>query len=75
MARKRLNVDWLKVESFSTSAGGTAVAEREAGVREVRNEEATGDYSCGLDNTTACDTEGHCSTWCIAPTNVCEVCG
>lgn len=77
MPRAKLTIETLKVDSFTTGGGGAAVAERDERVGKVRNygvNHTRQDFSCALENTGLCDTEGHCSTYCFAATSVCERC-
>ena len=62
MKRLELNVVDLKVESFVTLA-------------KAKTPNAEQDYSQWKGTSDYCDTENDCSLACIAPTNVCAVCG
>jgi hypothetical protein len=69
MARLKLHLEKLSVQAFST--GGTAVADRPA---RANVEAESGDFSCFLDHTGRCDTDGDCSGHCFVATNVCSPC-
>ena len=67
MARKKLKLEELEVESFTASRDG-----KPAPAGGVHGH--SGDYSCALGNTAWCDTDRDCSGVCLVATNVCSPC-
>ena len=76
MARWKMSVEKLEVQSFSiTSHGGTTVLDVPAkGKTRKGNAIVAGDYSDMLGNTAFCDTVRDCSGVCRLPTNACYAC-